>query len=96
MIELKVGVKFTIKEKITIKDTLRFWSGWTQATGDMSIIDRWALVNDIGLIDKWECEYFDHKTPLDELEDARAANAIMDVLARIMTHMLELRATQKK
>ncbi len=61
----------------------------------MMYIELWAVIVDLGLIQDWECEYFDLETPLDEVEDQRVAELVMRVCNLVYQHMEGLRVTEK-
>ena len=100
-IELKEhGVSFKLPDVINVRNLLRFQAGWAQtAQGpdkDLVFVKRWELVNDLGLIEDWECEYYpDPNASLMEAEDERIAYAIIEALNEIFMRMLTLREVPK-
>ena len=95
----ELGASFELPEKISVKQSLQFWAGWRQADemGDMVVVERWKLVNRLGLLTNWKCEYFaDPKQSLDDAEDARIADVIIRAVAAILTYMIGLRNVEKK
>ena len=90
---------FELPEKISVGVNLRFWAGWRQAEdhGDYVVIKRWELINSLGLLTNWKCDYFkDPKASLDDIEDVRVADLVIRIVSDIFQYMLGLRAVEKK
>ena len=94
----ELEASFELPEKVTVQTDLRFWAGWRQSDdyGDYVIIKRWELIVRLGLLNNWECPYFENpKQPLDEIEDGRVADLIVKVVADVVQYMKGLRAVPK-
>ena len=63
---------------------------------DLVFVKRWELVNELGLLKDWQCEYYpDPKASLMEADDPRIAYVVIDVLNAIFAKMLALRDVPK-
>ena len=100
-IELKEHeVSFKLPDVINARDMLRFQAGWTQtAQGpdkDLVFVKRWELVNELGLLQDWECEYYpDSNASLKDADDPRVAYMVIAVLNELFMKMMTLREVPK-
>ena len=98
-----LGASFEIPEKISVGTNLRFHAGFRQAEefGDYVVIKRWQLINSLGLLINWKCDYFqDPKADIEAIEDEDIANKVANLILRVVSvfyhYMLELRTVEKK
>ena len=97
----KHGVTFELPDVINTRMMLRFQAGWVQAgTGpdkDLVFVKRWDLVNDLDLLQNWQCEYYpDPKASLLDQDDPRVAYMILAVLNELFVAMSTLGDISKK
>jgi hypothetical protein len=100
-IELKEhGVSFSLPDIINTRDMLRFQAAWAQSAAgphkEYVFVKRWELVNDLGLLENWKCEYHsDPKASLMDADDPRVAYMVIAVLNTIFEKMMTLREVSK-
>ena len=90
-------VKFSLPEKITVKQALQFWAVFSCAVDirELMFVELWAVIVRLGLIENWECAYFSLETPLESVFDPRVANLVMHICTLVYKHMDGLRVTEK-
>ena len=94
-----LGASFEIPEKISVGTNLRFWAGFRQAEdyGDYVVIKRWQLINSLGLLTNWKCDYFPDPTiDLETIEDSKVAYVVVRVVSDIFKYMVDAKAIEKK
>ena len=100
-IELKEhGVSFSLPDVVSVRSMLRFQAAWAQTTQgpdkDLVFVKRWELVNDLGLLQDWKCDYFPKPdASLMEADDPRIAYMVIEALNEIFVHMMALRDVPK-
>ena len=90
-------VSFELPEKINVEQSLQYWGVFSVAihNSQMMFIKMWAVILKLGLISSWECEFFTLETPLDEVEDPRVAEVVMEVCNMVHSHLENLKAIEK-
>lgn len=101
-VELKEhGVSFKLPDVISVRDLLRFQAGYAQSSQgpdkDLVFVKRWELVNELGLLEDWKCEYWpDPKASLMDAENPKVAYMVISVVNEVFTQMMTLREVPKK
>lgn len=93
----RLKVSFDLPEKVTVRQSLQYWGVFSAAAHNrqMMFLDLWDVILKLGLISNWECEFFALETPLDQVEDPRVAELVMEVCNIVYRHMEGLKAIEK-
>lgn len=95
----KFGCSFEFPEKITVRQSLEFWSlaGRALASDQYRHIYMWQAVVGADLIQNWSCELFpDFTVSLDDVDDVNIAELIMVINGIAFNYMNNLKAVSKK
>ena len=94
------GVSFDLPDVINARTMLRFHAAWGQlaqgALKDLVFVNRWSLINELGLLTNWKCEYLPNPdVNLLEIEDERVGYMIIALLNTLYFKILALREVPK-
>jgi hypothetical protein len=93
----RFNITFKLPKRITVRQSLQFWGVFSVAIKHSMtmFLDLWAAIVELGLISEWQCEFFQLDTPLEQVEDQRVAEVVMEVCNIVRTHMERLDTLEK-
>lgn len=90
----KLGLKFEIKDPITVSDHIKYLSITTNPFSPFSVVKLWTACRH--LIVKWECDIFpDHLADLDEITDLNVTNILL-AAGNMVNDYINARQKEKK
>jgi hypothetical protein len=88
------GVRFTVPDKITVRQQLAYFSAATGLDPSKRLERNWSGAKT--LIEEWECELIpDKDVNLDELYSLEETNIVIWVGNKVYAHMVSLEETPK-
>lgn len=82
-----LNLKFSLPDKITIRQQIAYWSIFGDAFGETSYMRYWMAM--LPIIENWECAFIDdpQEIDMDSETDPRIAQAIVWCANKSLEHM---------